>query len=130
MKKGTLAVLCVCVLLAASFFAMGCSSSSDSSTSPSTPVDVTGVWTMNAEGIMTLTLTLTQTGMTVTGNSVPYAGTIAGEVNGSTIVFAIAFTDLQTTTFSGTVNGNSMSGTYRGGYPNSQEYTGSWTATR
>lgn len=130
MKKGMLVVLCACVLLAASFIAMGCSSSSDSSTSPSEPVDVTGVWSMNADGFMTLTLTLTQSGTTVTGTSTPYEGTITGDVSGSSITLTIVFSDLQTTTFTGSVNGNTMSGSYRGGYPDSDIHTGPWSATK
>jgi hypothetical protein len=110
------------------YVAANCASTTPSSAASST-AGLSGTWSGQYSGPSqgTFTLTWQQSGSKLTGTitiselGVPTA--IDGTVSGSTITFGTVGT--AAVTYSGTVAGNSMSGTYQA--PNG---SGTWTATK
>jgi hypothetical protein len=139
---------------ALALLATGCSSSGDKATTTSTPpaaanvsttasstaaapttsappaaVDLSGNWSGQYSGAFTGTFKLSwqQTGSTLSGNiDLSTSGTtnLTGTVNGSKITFGTVGS--QAITYTGTVSGSSMSGSYQvNGGPG-----GNWSATK
>lgn len=107
---------------------------------PAVNVDVTGTWavtlTSNAGG-GTITMNLTQSGSSVTGTVIigGYTGNLSGSVTGSNISLTVP--DPQPTcsgsvgSLTGTVNGNTMSGSHTSTAGGTCPYEeGTWSATK
>jgi hypothetical protein len=91
-------------------------------------VQLSGTWSGQYSGVYqgTFTLTWQQTGSSVNGDIMLSSPAKTYHINGSLSGNAIQFGAVGAVTYSGTVNGNSMSGTYStpiGG-------TGSWNASK
>jgi hypothetical protein len=103
--------------------------------------DITGVWTMTFNefaGSYTLTPTLSQSGTSVSGTQQGESIDITGSINGNNISLAIPLTDpncgnaQRMLTLTGTVSGNTMSGSYSraAGGSCSAFLGGTWSGTR
>jgi hypothetical protein len=116
-----------------SYVAANCASTTPSSTTASSGAGSTaalsGTWSGQYSGANqgTFTLTWQQSGSNLTGtiniSEVGAPSGINGTVSGNTITFGTVGT--AAVTYSGTVSGNSMSGTYQ-----SPSGSGTWTATK
>lgn len=116
---------------------VGCGGSDDDDDT-SSPLDVTGAWSLVAVGHPTMTLNLTHAGTNITGTvteSTNYARTVTGTTaapKGATeprnVTLVVTFSDGQVATYAGTVNGDntSMSGSYTTNWGTSD----AWSATR
>ena len=106
---------------------------SGSGTAADEPAKVTGSWEMSAEtprGTMTQTLTLQQDGSTLKGTLKGQRGEapVTGSVTGNKISFTVTRDTPNgsfTIEYSGTVEGDSMTGT-----AHSERFDGKWTAKR
>jgi len=104
------------------------------SSSPPVAGELTGTWSGKYSGAYqgTFTLTWTQAGSKLTGNidlgsnggTVPINGTVKG---GKITFGTVGSTDI---TYTGSVSGDSMSGTYKVHGPNGTSSGGPWSATR
>lgn len=111
-------------ILAALTFAPGCSNSD-----PAT-ADVRGTWVITQNfstgTVNTIEAVLTQSGQNITGTSANRP--ITGTVRGTKIDFVVTGEDVKT--FTGTVAGDSMGGTFDENFENSLFREGTWTGVR
>jgi hypothetical protein len=105
---------------------------------PATTVIWTGTWASNVYAGLagTFTMRWIQTGqaitgdITIVGSPCNTTGTVSGQLSGNTVTFG-AIAANQQISYSGTIAGNTMSGTYTSA-PNAMcaEDSGTWSATR
>ena len=114
-------------LLAMAGLLVSCSSDSSSNSANDTGVNVTGTWLLNAEG-ETSTMTLNQNGDALTGSvqGVP----LTGSVNGNNISITTGYSGGPFLIAEGSVDGNTMGGSYTATVPNTAEHTGTWSAVK
>lgn len=94
------------------------------------PAQVAGRWSLTQSfstgRVVTFAMTLVQNGGALSGSST--YGSVNGSVSGSSISFTIRDEDMKT--FTGTVNGNNMNGTFTENFEDELFRNGSWTAVR
>ena len=95
-------------MFAISVVMMGCGGGSDDG-APN--VDVTGTWVAKPSDESSIKLPVQQSGSSVQGSF--DRGTIVGSVSGNQVSFTLIFTDGTTASGSGTVAGNTMSGSWQ-----------------
>ena len=106
---------------------MSCDNSNSSNSANDAGVNVTGNWTLNAEG-QTSTLILNQNGDTLTGSM--QGAPLTGSINGNSISVSASLPSGPSLVVNGTVDGDTMSGSYTASAPNVADHTGTWTATK
>jgi hypothetical protein len=94
------------------------------------PAQVAGRWSLTQSfstgRVVTFAMTLVQNGGALTGSS--SYGPVNGAISGSSISFTIRDEDMKT--FTGTVSGDSMNGTFTENFEDELFRNGSWTAAR
>jgi len=106
---------------------MSCDNSNSSNSANDAGVNVTGNWTLNAEG-QTSTLILNQNGDSLTGSM--QGAPLTGSINGNSISVSASLPSGPSLVVNGTVDGDTMSGSYTASAPNVADHTGTWTATK
>ena len=106
---------------------MSCDNSNSSNSPNDAGVNVTGNWTLNAEG-QTSTLILNQNGDSLTGSM--QGAPLTGSINGNSISVSASLPSGPSLVVNGTVDGDTMSGSYTASAPNVADHTGTWTATK
>ena len=118
--------LCLTILLVITGLLMGCNDSSNNSANDA-GVNVSGHWTLNAEN-QTSTMILNQNGDNLTGSvqGVP----LTGSVSGNNISITTGYSGGPLLVAEGSVDGNTMGGSYTATAPNTAEHTGTWSAVK
>lgn len=111
-------------ILAALTLTPGCSDSGSST------ANVTGTWVITQNfstgTVNTIEMVLTQSGENVVGTS--SRGPVQGTVSGAAIDLIVTSEDIKT--FTGTVTGDSMAGSFKENFENYLLRSGTWTAVR